>query len=98
MISNWIEDIGNYLQANNFGIVGSDIFYNKIPDTPLNCIVLISQAGEQTQYTLQKKSKLEKPHLGIRVRNADNKLADQKTQSIEEFLDGIYNTNIGAIS
>lgn len=92
----WIEDVGDYLQAQGIGALATDIFYTKFPAQPHNCIILIGQAGQSTKTTLRKTMTLERPELGIRVRNQDDETADAKAKAIYDLLNLTFNTTLGS--
>lgn len=92
----WIDDIGEYLQAQGIGTLATDIFYTKFPAQPYNCIILMGQAGQSTKTTLNKTMTLERPELGIRVRNQDDVTADAKAKAIYDLLNLTFNTTLGS--
>lgn len=92
----WIEDIGAFLQTNGIGTLGTDIFYTKFPALPHNCIILIGQAGQSTKTTLGKTMTLERPELGIRVRNQYDETAEAKAKAIYDLLNLTFNTTLGS--
>lgn len=92
----WIDDIGAYLHAQGIGTLATDIFYTKFPALPHNCIILIGQAGQSTKTTLGKTMTLERPELGIRVRNQDDTDADAKAKAIYDLLNLKFNTTLGS--
>lgn len=91
----WLEDIGQYLNDNNVGTLATDIFYSGFDENALNCITLYEQAGQRTQTTNDKNVKLEKPELGIRVRNSSDDSARDKADEIYNLLDLTFNKTIG---
>lgn len=92
----WLTDLGEYLEDQNFGTIGSNIFYGDFKAGVPNCIALNGSTGRSTKTTLKKTMTLERPELQVKVRNLSNKLANQKSESIEKLLDLTFNTFIGA--
>ena len=90
----WLTDIGTFLQTNSVGTVGTDIFFDQIEDG--NCIGLFSQGGFKTKTTLRKTMTLERPELGIRVKNFTKSTANTKAESIYNLLDLTFNTTMGS--
>jgi hypothetical protein len=77
-----IEDIGDYLQANGFGTVATDIWLNRLPDSP-DDLITIYQIGGNTQ-TLRIEDVY--PAFQFRVRCAKQSDALTKINSIFSLL------------
>jgi len=91
----WLEDIGQYLDDNNIGTLETDIFYRGFDEDEPNCITLYDQAGQPATLTNNKGVKLEKPELGIRVRNESGDASSDKADEIYNLLNLSFNTMIG---
>ena len=89
-----LEDIGQYLQSNAVGIVGTDIFYGYLPNSPDDCIVLFEYAGEPSEYA-HDGSSVEKPGLQVRVRNVSYSSGRSKIDQIKNVLNLITNRVVG---
>jgi len=92
----WLEDVGECLQSRGIGTLATDIFYTKFPAQPYNCILLMGQAGQSTKTTLRKTMTLERPELGIRVRNQDDETADANAKAIYDLLNLTFNATLGS--
>ena len=92
----WLSDIGSYLQTGKMGTLGTDMFYSDFDLTSHNCIALIAHAGPITKTTLRMTMKLERPSLGILVRNVSNSSAETKAKEIYDYLNFTFNTTIGS--
>mgnify|MGYP001174294728 CR=1 FL=1 len=91
----WIEDIGGYLQSQNVGIIGTDIFYGGLKAGKLNCIALFPRPGFEDIVSLGKSMTLCRPELGILIRNKAGNLAEQQARDIYNILNLKTNTTIG---
>lgn len=91
----WLEDIGQYLDDNNIGTLETDIFYRGFDEDEPNCIALYDQAGQPATLTNNKSVKLEKPELGIRVRNESGDVSSDKADEIYNLLNLTFNKTIG---
>lgn len=91
----WIEDLGAYLQTNNIGTLGTNIFYNGFEASASNCIALFEQAGTQEDITATGDETIRYPELGVRVRNTSLSAAREKAYSIYSLLHNISNSQIG---
>lgn len=91
----WLEDIGQYLNDNYIGTLATDIFYRGFDEDEPNCIALYDQAGQSATLTNNKSVKLEKPELGIKVRNSSGDAASDKADEIYNLLNLIFNKTIG---
>ena len=102
-VPTWLTDIANLLVSNNYGVIGNSIFYNSFDSVTNNCIILSKQAGFQELKTVSKDDAtnkpdltINKPELGIRVRNKDGLEADRISKEIHALLDQTYNKTIGS--
>lgn len=80
-----LEDIGNYLQANGVGTVGTDIFLGQMPEAPDNCVALFEYAG----YSPDLHWDGERPGLQVRVRNKSYAAGRAKAEQIVQKLHGL---------
>lgn len=91
----WIDDIGQFLSTTGLGTLGTDIFFEGFEPAVPNCIALFGQAGQPPKTTLRKTMILNRPELGIRVRNQDDATASSKADEIYNLLNFIFNTVLG---
>jgi hypothetical protein len=81
-----LSDIGNYLQAQGIGTLGTNIFLGMIPDEPDNCIALFEYAGSPPDLHWNG----EYPGLQVRVRNKSYAAARTKIGEVMEKLHGLH--------
>ena len=92
----WLDDIGSYLEDQGIGVLGTDIFYRGFDAAASNCITLLDHAGPGAIITLSKDMKLEKPELGVLVRNENDTIGAQIAQAIYNLLNFTTNEVIGS--
>lgn len=92
----WIEDIGAYLQTSGVGTLGTNIFYSDFSPGSQDCIAIIAQPGRPQKNTASGDMKLQRPELGVRVRNTSDDTALEKAVSICNLLNLKVNTTIGS--
>jgi hypothetical protein len=92
----WIEDLGTYLQTQNVGTIGTDIFYGGLKAGKLNCIALLNRPGMDDIVSLGRSMTLSRPELGVLVRNKAGNLAEQKINEIHDLLNMKTNTTLGS--
>ncbi len=81
-----LSDIGNYLQAQGIGTLGTNIFLGLMPDEPANCIALFEYAGSPPDLHWNG----EYPGLQVRVRNKSYAAARTKIGEVMEKLHGLH--------
>ncbi|MBC7340891.1 MAG: hypothetical protein H5U02_00295 [Clostridia bacterium] len=84
------EDIGNYLQINGVGTVGTDIFLGQLPAAPDNVVALFEYAGEPPDLH----SSVEYPGLQVLVRNKSYVAGRQKIEQTRNVLHGLTEATI----
>jgi len=86
-----LGDIGGYLFAQGIGMVGTDIFYGFMPDTPDNCIALFEYAGSPPDLHWDG----EYPGLQVRVRNKSYAAGREKIEQAKNTLHGLTEQTLG---
>jgi hypothetical protein len=81
-----LSDIGNYLQAQGIGTLGTNIFLGMMPDEPDNCIALFEYAGSPPDLHWNG----EYPGLQVRVRNKSYAAARTKIEEVAKKLHGLH--------
>ena len=81
-----LSDIGNYLQVQGIGTLGTNIFLGMVPDRPDNCIVLFEYAGSPPDLYWNG----EYPGLQVRVRNKSYAAARTKIGEVMAALHGLH--------
>ena len=85
-----LKAIGTYLQQQNKGTVGTDIFLGLMPDQPDNCIALFEYAGSPPDLHWNG----EYPGLQVRVRNRSYSAGRAKIGEIVVLLHGLHETEL----
>ena len=81
-----LSNIGNYLQVQGIGTLGTNIFLGMIPDKPDNCIALFEYAGSPPDLHWNG----EYPGLQVRVRNKSYAAARTKIGEVMAALHGLH--------
>lgn len=81
-----LEAIGKYLEEEDVGTVGVDIFLGLIPDQPDNCVVLFEYAGSPPDLHWPG----EYPGLQVRVRSVSYPAGRAKIGEIVDLLHGLH--------
>jgi hypothetical protein len=95
MIPYYLKDISDYLELNNIGKFGTDIFlYDFCPGVD-NCISLISAKGLPDLVTVDGEIAIIQPELDIRVRNTTGQAAETLANEIHDLLNGMCDVILG---
>ena len=81
-----LSDIGNYLQVQGIGTLGTNIFLGLMPDQPDNCVALFEYAGSPPDLHWEG----EYPGLQVRVRNKGYAAARTKIGEVMKKLHGLH--------
>ena len=81
-----LSDIGNYLQAQGIGTLGTNIFLGLMPDQPDNCVALFEFAGSPPDLHWEG----EYPGLQVRVRNTGYAAGRVKIEEVVTELHGAH--------
>lgn len=96
-----LEAVGNYLQANSIGTVGTDIFLSKMPTSPSVCIGVYEGEGGNPDFTMGSNGTwMDNPSIQIIVRagREDYPTARDKAQSIRLLLGAVNNATLSGIN
>lgn len=96
MLPDYLHDLSTYLQTNNIGTFGTDIFLYGFQKGVFNCIALVPSPGYRAITTVTGDMTIHRPELDIQIRNRSGKLAEQKARAIYNLLNMITNTTIGS--
>jgi len=88
-----LSDIGNYLQVQGIGTLGTNIFLGMIPDKPDNCIVLFEYAGSPPDLHWNG----EYPGLQVQVRSTSYPTARCTIGNIVNILHGMSEQKLNGI-
>lgn len=86
-----LEAIGKYLEEEDVGTVGVDIFLGLIPDQPDDCVVLFEYAGSPPDLHWNG----EYPGLQVRVRSVSYPTGRAKIGEIVDLLHGLHEQELG---
>lgn len=87
-----IDDIAQYLDDNDIGTLGTDIFKSYLPDNVDTALVVLDTGGPQPDKDLPTKS----PTFQILLRAPDYSTGKAKLDSIRTLLHQITNTTVGS--
>jgi hypothetical protein len=85
------SDLADFLESNGIGTVGSDIVVGRMPQSPVNAIMLLRGASTQQDAYLDLRNEV----VDIYVRNKSAQLAFDKAFSIYRLLQFRSNVTIG---
>lgn len=88
-----LDDIGNYLQSEGIGTIGTDIFLGLLPDTPDNCVALLEVEGKPPYLAYGVDE--ERPVLQVKVRNTQYAAGRSKIEDVVTLLHVLHNTTLG---
>lgn len=101
---NLAKDIGDYLAANAFGTVGTDIFLGTIPSSPDECIAVYLHEDTSVDRIagidapIDRVTGIKKPRFKIVVRADDYATAVAQIHAVEEELVQVGDEYIGSLS
>jgi hypothetical protein len=94
-IETFLDDLGAYLQNNSIGTLGTDIFFNGLEGTPINCIALTPFPGREPYNIISGEINPYQPNLSVLVRNENSNTGYQIAVSIYKLLRNVANQDIG---
>lgn len=80
------DDIGAWLVAGGYGVVGSTLFYYTLPDSPDNCIMVNPWGGPPPTQALGSGA-IDEPSVQVQVRNTSKATALATAEAIRTGLD-----------
>jgi hypothetical protein len=98
-MSTILEAVGNYLVAQGYGTLGTDIFLGKMPNKPDVCIGVYENEGGMPEFTMGA-TLLDNPAIQIIVRAGveDYPTARDKVQAIRLSLAQVANTTLSGVT
>jgi len=98
-MSTILEAVGNYLVAQGYGTLGTDIFLGLMPDKPDVCIGVYENEGGTPDFTMGNVL-FDNPSIQIIVRSApeDYPTARDTAQSIRLLLSQVSNATLSGIT
>jgi len=88
-----VNDVGEYLEDQSHGTVGSDIFLEHMPPTPTLCTVLYAYAGSPPEIV----GSIEYPMLQVKTRGSMREAAMGKMGSVNTILHTLHDTTIEGV-
>lgn len=95
-----LEAIGDYLEAHDYGTLGTNIFLGMMPDSPDECIAVFEDQGGSPRFSLGTGGiQIDEPNLQIMFRSArdDYPGARDKAETIRQLLSAITETTMSGI-
>ena len=92
-----LESIGDYIQSNSLGTLGTNLFLGKMPATPDYCITVYEYEGMEPHETMGAAPySIDKPRIQVVVRAArdDYPAARDGLNAIRVLIAGITDTTI----
>lgn len=96
-----LEAVGDYLQTNSHGTLGSSLFLAVMPDTPDACVCVYEKPGMTPQMTMGSAPWIiDQPGIQIicRAGRGDYPTARDKADAIRLLLSAVTNTTISGIN
>ena len=93
-----LDEIGNYLQAQAVGTLGTDLFTGTLPDAPDACTGLMEYGGAAPVHALGGgQAKYERPRLQVVVRATTYTAARTKIETVYKLLQALSNTTLSSV-
>jgi len=86
-----IEELLDYLEANNFGVVNTDLFINELPVDVPNCISLNRSISPETNLTLD----IFEQTIDFWSRHTSSKSGYDKLKAIDDFFNRKHHYSFG---
>lgn len=97
----FLEAVGDYVQAQGQGTLGTNLFLGRMPDTPDVCVGLYEYGGGLPEMTFGSSGiAIDRPRLQVMCRAGrdDYPAARDKAVALRDLLTSITNTTLGAFS
>lgn len=95
-----LEAVGDYLQAQSQGTLGTSLFLGRMPDTPDVCVCVYEAAGSLPEMTFGSVGvAIDRPIVQIicRASRDDYPTARNRAESIRTLLAGVVNTTLSGV-
>jgi hypothetical protein len=93
-MASFLDEIADYLAdattAPDIGTVGTDIFVNKLPTSPDNCVAILGLTGPLLASSNRHISSLVFPRFQVFIRNKDDALGAAKLADVRTKLHAKY--------
>jgi hypothetical protein len=87
-----LDDLGDLLSTGSTGVVGTDLFLGRMPDTPAACTSIAETGGFAPVHAMASgpgQAVLELPRVQILARAATYSAAKLRIKTVESLLDGL---------
>lgn len=81
----FLDALGTYLRVSSIGTPGVDIFYDRMPTEPHNCVALILNGGPKIMGSPERVRDFQ-----VLVRDTSDRTARTKAGSIYSLFDNVY--------
>lgn len=93
-----LDEIGNYLQTNGIGTLGSTLFVGTLPDTPDALVGLMEYGGVGPVHALGGgDAKYERPRVQVVARATTYSAARTKIEAVYKLLHKVTNTTLSSV-
>jgi hypothetical protein len=86
-----LKDLANYLQTNQIGTVGTDLFMGELPLNPSNCLAVIYSSSPTPNFSLD----LFEQNIEFWARNSSMAAGYEKLMAIQTLLHRANNYKLG---
>lgn len=90
-----LDDIKDYLVAQNVGVFGTDLFAGQIPDKPDICVAIFEYGGSPSPLVWNG-IPVETPGLQVRVRNKTYQAGRLTCETVKNKLHGLNSVVLGS--
>lgn len=92
-----LVELGEWLEDQAVGTVGTNLFLGRLPDTPDAATALFEYAGAAPFHTMGPTVVWERPRLQVLCRAADYATARSQAETIYQLLDVVAETTIESV-
>jgi len=99
-VSTILEAVGDYLQTQGEGTLGTNLFLAVMPETPDVCVAVYENAGSRPMFTMGSDPwSIDQPLIQVicRAGRGDYPIARNKAETIRATLGAIVDTTISSI-
>jgi len=90
------KDIATLLHNQGLGVLGTDLFYSRMPVSPQDCVIVYDNSGAPPMLQLVKERSTYSYHsIHIRSRATKYDTAHEKLMAISTYLHGLHHVVLG---
>ena len=86
--------LADYLESQGLGTVGTDIFIERLPESPDRAIAVLRYSGRAPITVLSSRIVIEQPSVQVLVRTTSFAESANTIYQIRDLLTSIHNTNL----